>query len=119
MCTESCQHEFKFGVEKMHETCIGTHDVDKCTLCGVDYHAVNFDKLMTCIMSVRDKKKIGEHIDYTQPYFHYHVWRENGTCGCKLVYPDDNQGNNYAFVTIGSNMRVEITERRVCNAQKS
>ena len=123
MFTESyqqmCQHEFKFGAEKMHETCTGTHDVNKCCLCGADYYAVNSDKLIACIMSVCDKKRIGEHVDYTQPYSHYHVWRENGTCGYKLVYPNDNQGNNYAFEKTGPNMHVEIVERRVCNAKKS
>jgi len=117
---EVCEHEFEFGTEKPYETCSGTHNVENCTKCGANYRTVSFARLNDAVQDICIKRIITkESIDYAKPYPHYHVWREDGTCGYKLLYPTDGDGNNHGFERVEVRMHMEIPERRNCTARRT
>ena len=110
--SNTCEHYFTFGEEREPTCCLGSHRVNKCTLCGIEY----MDAVCKAINDFYKKGGIVE--SYTEPDNHFHVWDKNGNCGSKLNFHDDENGNNYGFRTV-SYGKIEIPERRKCNAKNA
>ena len=109
-----CQHEFVFGKETKFATCLRSHDISRCCRCKKAKHSdVSLNAVSAYIKGTLVQSNDLEHCpDYFRtPYPHYHVWREDGTCGSKFVFPTDTNGNQlgqdelYEGVFVGNCIR--------------
>jgi hypothetical protein len=98
-CIDGKIHEFEFLEKVRVKTCLRTHEISKCLHCKQ-----NYDIIMARIRNIYCDNE--DEIDADIPICHCHIWRKDGTCGSKLIFEDDKDGNNYG----------DIPERRNCNA---
>ena len=109
-CIDCKTHEFQFGELTETPTCARTNEISSCLHCDKNYH-----KITSMLLRQYHENKQHDLANLTIPINHFHIWRHDGTCGSKLNFPDDKDGNNYGFEKKPYGI-LEIPERRKCNA---
>jgi len=110
-CVNSKTHEFKFGEKTETETCLRTHEISRCLHCNQSY-----DIIMARMRKIYYTNE--QEFKEDRPICHCHIWRQDGTCGSKLNFEDDIDGNNYGFERKPYGL-LEIPERRKCIALRT
>ena len=118
----TCFHEFVFENPRKLPSCLGTHHISKCLYCKCNYHRLIYEIMPknTCNNSISSllfsAKENTNSKYYKTPLPHYHIWRSDGTCGSKLCFPDDENGNNYGY-DIKENCRIS-NDNRICKCKR-
>jgi hypothetical protein len=90
---------------------MGTHHVSKCLYCNCNYNKL--------IENTNEKKVTLEELNekyYKTSLKHFHIWREDGTCGSLLCFPYKENGDNYGYDYI-NNCRVS-NKNRICKCKR-
>jgi hypothetical protein len=88
----TCRHEFAFEGMRIYPTCVSTHHISKCLYCNC-----NYNKILDNVMSKQIVPKDPTEKYYKTPFPHFHIWREDGTCGSLLCFPYKENGDNYGY----------------------
>lgn len=105
-----CDHQFEFTDIVSSPTCLRTHEITPCFRCKGD-HSVLVTKAV-----VKYFKMAENNTPNDVPFCHFHVWREDGSCGSVLNFPDQPNGENFGFDK--TKIGFVSNSNRKCNAKR-